>query len=58
MAARVILKVAREQPIRSSGHLTFECGSCGAVVLENVEVTHVRDCVVECDCGAFNRTTC
>jgi hypothetical protein len=54
---RVILKVARGQPIRSTGHLTFECGSCGAVVLENVALEQIRDCAVECDCGAFNETT-
>jgi hypothetical protein len=51
---RVILKVARGQPISSSGHLTFECGNCGTVVLENVNFEQIRDCVVECDCGAFN----
>ena len=52
---RVILKVTREQPIRSSrGLLTFECGNCGAVVLQNVNVEQIRDCVIECHCGAFN----
>jgi hypothetical protein len=51
---RVILKVARGQPISSSGHLTFECGNCGAVVLQNVSLDQIRDCVIECDCGAFN----
>jgi hypothetical protein len=51
---RVILKVARGQPIRSSGHLTFECGNCATVVLENVNFEQIRDCVIECDCGAFN----
>ena len=51
---RVILKLARGQRITSSGHLTYECGSCSAVVLENVELAQVRDCVIECDCGAFS----
>jgi hypothetical protein len=51
---RVILKVARGQPIRSRGPLTFECGNCGAVVLQNVNLDQIRDCVIECDCGAFN----
>jgi hypothetical protein len=46
---RVILKVTRGQPIGGSGHLTFECGNCGAVVLQNVELEQVRGCVVECD---------
>jgi hypothetical protein len=50
---RVILKVARGQPITSSGQLSFECGNCGAVVLENVDLEQIRDCVIECDCGAF-----
>ena len=52
--SRVILRVARGQPIRSSGSLTFECGNCGAVVLQNVNLEQVRNCVVECGCGAFN----
>jgi len=52
---RVVLKAARGQPIRSSGHLTYECGNCGAIVLENVELNQIRDCVVECDCGAFSK---
>jgi hypothetical protein len=51
---RVILKVARGQPINSRGPLTFECGNCGAVVLQNVNLEQIRDCVIECDCGAFN----
>jgi hypothetical protein len=51
---RVILKVARGRPINSSGPLTFECGNCGAIVLQNVTLEQVRDCVIECDCGAFN----
>jgi hypothetical protein len=51
---RVALKVARGQPINSSGPLTFECGNCGAVVLQNVRLEQVRDCVVECGCGTFN----
>jgi hypothetical protein len=51
---RVILKVTRGKPISSRGPLTFECGNCGAVVLQNVELEQVRDCVIECDCGAFN----
>jgi hypothetical protein len=51
---RAILKVTRGQPISSSGRLTFECGSCGAVVLENVELEQVRNCVIQCDCGAYN----
>jgi hypothetical protein len=51
---RVILKVIRGQPIRSSGPLIFECGNCGAVVLQNVNLDQVRNCVIECDCGAFN----
>ena len=51
---RVILKVVRGQPINSSGPLTFECGNCGNVVLQNVTLDQIRDCVVECDCGAFN----
>lgn len=51
---RAILKVARAQPITSHGSLTFECGNCGAVVLEYVEVKQVRNCVVECYCGTFN----
>jgi hypothetical protein len=51
---RAILKVARGQPIRSSGRLTFECGNCGAVVLENVNLEQVRDCIIQCDCGAYN----
>jgi hypothetical protein len=55
-ARRVILKATRGQPIRGSGHLTFECGNCGAVVLENVELPQIRDCVIECDCGTFNAT--
>lgn len=50
----MILKLARGQRITSSGHLTYECGSCSAVVLENVELAQVRDCVIECDCGAFS----
>jgi len=53
-ARRVILKVTRGQPIRSSGPLTFECGNCGAVVLQNVNLDQIRDCVIECDCGALN----
>jgi hypothetical protein len=52
---RVILKVARGQPIRSRGALTFECGNCGVVVLQNVRLEQIRDCVIECDCGAFNQ---
>jgi hypothetical protein len=51
---RVVLKIARGQPIRSSGPLTFECGNCGVVVLQNVNLEQIRDCVIECDCGAFN----
>jgi len=51
---RVILKVTRGRPINSSGPLIFECGNCGAVVLQNVTLDQIRDCVVECDCGAFN----
>ena len=51
---RVILKVTRGQPISSRGLLTFECGNCGAVVLQNVNVEQIRDCVIECDCSAFN----
>ena len=51
---RVILKVARGQPISSGGRLTFECGNCGVVVLQNVSLEQIRDCVIECDCGAFN----
>jgi len=51
---RAILKVARGQPIRSRGRLTFECGSCGAVIMENVDMQQIRDCVIECDCNAFN----
>lgn len=51
---RVILKVARGQPISSIGPLTFECGNCGAVVLRHVNLEQIRDCVIECDCGAFN----
>jgi hypothetical protein len=51
---RVILKVTRGRPIRSAGTLSFECGNCGAVVLENVNLGQIRDCVIECDCGAFN----
>jgi len=51
---RVILKVARGQPIRSSGHLSFECGNCGAVVLENVDLEQIRHCIIECDCSAFS----
>ena len=51
---RVILKVVRGQPIRSGGPLTFECGNCGTVVLQNVNLEQIRDCVVECSCGAFN----
>jgi hypothetical protein len=54
LGRRVILKVARGQPIRSSGRLIFECGNCGTVVLENVNFEQIRDCVIECDCGAFN----
>jgi hypothetical protein len=51
---RVVLKVARGQPISSNGPLTFECGNCGAVVLQNVNLEQIRDCVIECHCGAFN----
>ena len=51
---RVILKTVRGQPIRSAGHLAFECGNCGTVVLQNVNLEQIRDCVIECDCGAFN----
>jgi hypothetical protein len=51
---RAILKVARGQPIMSGGHLSFECGNCGAVVLEKVDVEQIRYCVIECDCGAFS----
>jgi hypothetical protein len=51
---RAILKVARGQPISSNGRLTFECGNCGAVVLENVELEQIRNCVIQCDCGAYN----
>ena len=51
---RVILKVTRGQPISGSGRLTFECGNCGAVVLQDVRLDQIRDCVIECDCGAFN----
>jgi len=51
---QVILSVALGRPIRSNGDLTFECGNCGAVVLENVNLDQLRDCVVECSCGAFN----
>jgi len=51
---RVILRVARGQPISSSGPLTFECGNCGAVVLQNVNLAQILNCVIECDCGAFN----
>jgi hypothetical protein len=50
----VILKAARGKPIRSSGRLTYECGNCGAVVLENVDLEQVRDCVIECDRDAFS----
>jgi hypothetical protein len=53
---RIILKVARGQPISGSGNLTFECGNCGTVVLQDVGLSQVRDCVIECDCGAFNET--
>jgi hypothetical protein len=51
---RVILKVIRGRPIRSSGRLIFECGNCGAVVLQDVNLDQVRNCVIECGCGAFN----
>ena len=53
---RVILKVTRGQPISGSGHLTFKCGNSGAVVLRNIELAQIRDCVIECDCGSFNET--
>jgi hypothetical protein len=33
----------------------FECGNCGAVVLQNVNLEQIHDCVIECDCGAFNK---
>lgn len=51
---RVILKVTRGQPIRSRGLLTFECGNCGAVVVQHVSMEQIRNCVIECDCGTFN----
>jgi hypothetical protein len=51
---RVILRVVRGQPIRSSGPHTFECGNCGTVVLQNVNLEQISNCVIECDCGAFN----
>lgn len=51
----VILKVARGQPINSSGPLTFECGNCGAVVLQNVSSEQIQNCAVECACGAFSK---
>jgi hypothetical protein len=51
---RVILKITRGRPIRSAGPFTFECGNCGSVVLQNVRLEQIRDCVIECDCGAFN----
>ena len=51
---RVILKVTRGQPISGSGPLTFECGNCAAVVLQDVHLDQIRDCVIECDCGAFS----
>jgi hypothetical protein len=50
----VILKASLGWPISGNGHLTFACGNCGAVVLQNVTLEQVRDCVIECDCGAFN----
>jgi hypothetical protein len=53
---RVILKVRRGQPIRSSGPLTFECGNCGTVVLQFVHLDQIRNCVIECDCGAYSAT--
>jgi len=53
---RVILKAALGQPINSRWHLTFECGSCGAVVLEHVNLEQIRGCAVECGCGALNQT--
>jgi hypothetical protein len=51
---RVILKVARGRPIRSNGPFTFECGNCGSVVLQYVNLEQIRNCVIECDCGAVN----
>jgi len=51
---RVILKVSRGRPLTSSGPLTFECGNCGGVVLQHVNLDQIRDCIIECDCGAFN----
>jgi hypothetical protein len=43
---RVILTVTRGQPIRSGGSLTFECGNCGAVVLQNVNLEQISNCVL------------
>jgi hypothetical protein len=51
---RVILTVTRGQPIRSNGSLTFECGNCAAVVLQHVNLDQIRNCIIECHCGAFN----
>jgi hypothetical protein len=48
---RVILKSARGQPLRSRGPLTFECGNCGTVVLQNVNLEQIQNCIIECDPG-------
>jgi len=55
-SGRVILKVTPGRPISASGRRTFECGNCGAVVLQNVELVQIRGCVIECYFGAFNET--
>jgi hypothetical protein len=54
---RPILKAARGQPITSNGRFTFECGDCGSVVLQSVELAQVQNCVIECHCGAFNEAS-
>lgn len=50
----IILKLAHGEPIASDGSPTFECRTCGGVVLGCVKSEQSRTCAVECPCGAFS----
>jgi len=43
--------------IRGSGPVTMDCGNCGAVLAQNVEMGQLQNLVLRCkNCGAFNET--
>jgi hypothetical protein len=46
---------ASDGPIfKSDGPVTFTCGRCEKVLLENVLLAMVQSIMIQCQCGAFN----